>query len=288
MSRITNRQRLYLAAVGYLALWVGIWCYLDPALSDNGIPWRLPPLCATFMGSMYLSGTVAMLAGIASKRWADIRAILPMIAIWNGGLTIVSLFYLPAFDFTRTQVQVWFIAYISYPLIAFAFLWHHRSEARDHAPGEPRLPGWVKRLLRAQGSLMIVLALALLSAPHLMQSVWAWRTGILMLQLYSMPLLAYGVGSWLLAQQHTWSEIRPGVIAIAVFSGLELAAGVRFRSALDGPSLSVVLWLAWLSVTMGVYGLWAVIALRRAPLSIPPLARLQSAVHWRFTAEEKV
>lgn len=275
MSPVTTRQRLYLAAVGALAVYVGICCYFDPAYSDNGIPWQLPPLCATFLGSMYFAGTIAMIMGIVSRRWSEIDVIVPMTVIWTGGLTIVSLFYLPKFDFSRTQVWVWFAAYIAYPIIGMIYMWKYRSDARAHDPNDVRLPLWVKLYLPIQGTLLTVLAIVLLFAPHTVQSLWAWKTGILMLQLYSMPLLAMGMGSFLLARQVTWSEIRVGVIAIAVFMILELAASLRFQSVLDGPSLSVVLWLAWLAVTGGVSTLLAIVSLRFAPIRIDRPLRSQ-------------
>lgn len=275
MSPVTTRQRLYLAAVAVLAVYVGICCYFDPAYSDNGIPWQLPPLCATFLGSMYFAGTIAMIAGIVSRRWAEIRVIIPMTVIWTGGLTIVSLFYLPKFDFTRTQVWVWFAAYIAYPIIGIIYMWIYRSEARVHDANDVQLPTWVKLYLPLQGTLLTLLASALLFVPQTMQSLWGWKTGIMMLQLYSMPLLAMGIGSFLLARQETWSEIRAGVFAIAVFMILELAASLRFQSVQDGPSLSVFLWIAWLAVTGGVSTLLAIVSLRRAPIPIGHPTRVE-------------
>ena len=71
MSRITLVERVYLGAVAALALWVGIWCYFIPSMSDSGIPWRLPPLCATLFGSMYLSGAVFTATCMCARRWSD-------------------------------------------------------------------------------------------------------------------------------------------------------------------------------------------------------------------------
>jgi hypothetical protein len=81
---------VYLAAVAILALWVGIWCYFVPGHSDEAIPWRVWPLCAAFLGAMYLLGAVFCGGGMLARRWVEARALLPMIAIWTGGLTILS------------------------------------------------------------------------------------------------------------------------------------------------------------------------------------------------------
>src|SRR5258705_13279155 len=112
MTPITKGDRIYLGAVAFLALWVGIFCYFDTNLADSGIPWRVAPLCAGFLGAMYLSGAVFNATCMLARRWTDVRVIMPVIAMWTGGLFVISLFHLTAFNFARPQVWVWFGAYI--------------------------------------------------------------------------------------------------------------------------------------------------------------------------------
>ena len=252
MIPLTLGQRIYLGAVAALALWVGYWCYFVPTHSASAIPWQVSTLCATFLGAMYLSGATLNATGMLARRWVDVRVIMPMIAMWTGGLTIISLFYLPLFDFTRPQVWIWFGAYIVYPLIALWQMWTHRQQSGMVPPDEPILPEWVRSYLALQGSLMVILGLGLLFATKTMLMLWPWHTGNLMLQLYSAPLLSYGIGSFIFARQHTWSEIRLGLVAIGVFSGAELAASVFYRSLLDGSALSIVVWFVWLTATTGM------------------------------------
>jgi len=252
MTPLTNSQRIYLGAVAALALWVGFWCYFVPSRAAIAIPWGLPSLCATFLGSMYLSGATFTGACMCARRWVDVRVVMPMIAMWTGGLTIISLFYLPAFDFTRTQVWIWFGAYILYPLIALGLMWTHRQQSGIYPVDDAALPEWPRRYLRVQGSLMVLLGLGLLIAPKAMGMLWPWQTGRLMLQLYSAPLLTYGIGSFIFARQHTWSEIRLGLIAIGVFTGAELATTLFHLPLMDGHPLSIAIWFVWLAATTGM------------------------------------
>jgi hypothetical protein len=254
MNSLTIGQRIYLGAVAALALWVGFWCYFVPERSEVAIPWGVSTLCATFFGSMYFSGAAFTATCMCARRWVDVRVVMPMIAMWTGGLTIISLFYLQVFDFTRPQVWIWFGAYIIYPLIALRLMWTHRRQNSIYPQGidEPTLPQWTKRYLKVQGSLMVILGLGLLLAPNQMRLLWPWQTGRLMLQLYSAPLLTYGIGSFLFARQHTWSEIRLGLVAIGIFGGAELAATIFHVPLLDGHPLSIAIWFAWLSGTTGM------------------------------------
>src|SRR5215212_5289221 len=153
MPQVTLAQRFYLGAVAALAVWVGIWCYFVPSMSESAIPWHVPPLCATFLGAMYLSGAVFNATCLCARRWADIRVIMPMIALWLS--------------------------------------WTHRGQRSVHSVDEAALPSWIRYYLLAQGSLMVGLALALLCLPQTMLALWPWSTGRLMLQLYAAPLLSY-------------------------------------------------------------------------------------------------
>jgi hypothetical protein len=252
MSTLTLRQRIYLGAVAALALWVGIWCYFVPERSEMAIPWGVSTLCSAFFGSIYLSGAAFTGTSMLVRRWVDARVVMPMIAMWTGGLTIVSLFYLPLFDFTRTQVWVWFGAYIVYPLVALGLLWTHRQERDLHPMDEPAIPEWVKGYLRLQGSLLVLLGLSLLIAPQAMKALWPWQAGKLMLQLYSVPLVTYGIGSFLFTRQQTWSEIRLGLVSLAVFTGAELLATIFHFPLFDGYPLSIAVWLLWLAATTGI------------------------------------
>ena len=252
MTPLTLGQRIYLGAVAALALVVGYWCYFVPTRSAVAIPWQLPSLCATFLGAMYLSGATFNATCMFARRWVDVRVIMPMIAMWTGGLTIISLFYLPLFDFTRIQVWIWFGAYIIYPLIALGQMWTHRQQSNIYPLNELALPEWVRRYLRTQGGLMVILGLGLLLAPKTLLLLWPWKTGQLMLQLYSAPILTYGIGSFLFARQHTWSEIRLGLVAIGVFTGAELGSSIFYGAMLDGPVLSIAVWFACLTVTTGM------------------------------------
>jgi hypothetical protein len=228
MSSLTWYHRVYFAAVGLLALRVGFVGYFNPAEIVRVIPWQVPPLHARFLGSMYISGLVFMIGAILVRRWCEVRVVVPMIAIWTGMLFVVSLLHLGEFDYSRSQVWIWYGAYFVYPLIALWLAWRHRADTGH--PGETAsLPVWARAYLTAQGIVVTLLALALLVAPSAMISLWPWKATPLLLQIYASPFLSYGIGSLMLARQQVWAEVRVGVVATFVFSALVLAASVIHR-----------------------------------------------------------
>jgi hypothetical protein len=127
-------------------------------------------------------------------------------------------------------------------------MWRHRAQRGAHPADEPSLPRPARFFLLAQGASMIALGICLLLAPRAMGLIWPWQTGRLMLQIYSAPLLSYGIGSLILARQRAWSEIRLALAAIGVFTGASLVASLRFSYLLNGPVPAVAAWLTWLAV----------------------------------------
>ncbi len=265
MSRVTPGQKIYFAAVGLLALWVGIWGYFIPNHVDQAIPWLVPPLHARFLGAMYLSGTVFMIGGILSRYYGEVRVMVWAIPIWTGMLFIVSLFYLDEFDYSRTQVWIWFGAYLIYPLIALWLVWNNRH-LRERIPGA-MLPRWVRRYFAIQGLAVTILALFLLLFPERMVGVWPWTITRLLAQLYSAPFLAYGLSSLMLSRQHTWPEIRVVVTATFVFAFGVLFASFLHRQLFSLVDVSMLLWFGGFllaTIVLGVLTLRTIREDRRA------------------------
>jgi hypothetical protein len=252
MTPVTRGQKIYFAAVGLLALWVGSWGYFIPGRVDQAIPWLVPPLHARFLGAMYLSGAAFMVCGILAHYYAEVRVMVPMIAIWTGMLFIVSLFYLGEFDYSRPQVWIWFGAYIIYPLIGLWLMWHHRK-LHERMDG-PALPAWVRGYLLAQGVAVTLLSLSLLLAPELMVNAWPWKITQMLAQIYSAPFLSYGLGSLMLSRQQTWTEVRVAVIGIFTFTFGVLLASLIHRELFSLSNLAAWLWFGGFSLATLILG----------------------------------
>ncbi|MEO7909262.1 MAG: hypothetical protein ABIV47_06395 [Roseiflexaceae bacterium] len=260
MTLVTRGQRIYFAAVGLLALWVGIWGYFIPSRVDSAIPWLVPPLHARFLGAIYLSATAFTVGSILARYYAEVRIVIGAITIWTGMLFAISLFYLGEFDYSHGPVWFWFGAYLIYPLIGLWLIWRNRS-LRETVVG-PRLPSWVQAYLLVQGIGITVLGLALLLLPEFMVSIWPWNITRLLAQIYSSPFLAYGLGSILLSRQQTWLEIRVLLIAAFVFAFGALLASFIHRDLFLLTNLSTSLWFGGFLLATVMLGLLATQAIR--------------------------
>lgn len=257
---ITRNQKIYFAAVGLLALWVGSWGYFIPTRVDQAIPWLVPPLHARFLGAMYLSGMTFMIGGIFSRYYAEVKIMIRVILIWTGMLFIVSLFYLGEFDYSRKQVWFWFGAYLIYPAIALWLMWRDRN-LHETIEGQ-LMPAWIKRYLQAQGLLVTALSLSLLFAPEIMISLWPWKITRLLAQMYSAPFLAYGLSSLMVSRRERWNEARVVVTGTFVFAFCVLLASVIHRNLFSLASTAAWVWFGGFTIASVVLGFMTVQAIR--------------------------
>jgi hypothetical protein len=245
-DRVTRGQRVFFGFVLALAAYVGIWGMFLPSDVQRVLPFAVPPLHARFLGAMYLSGATFMILGMLAREWAEVRVVVPMIAIWTGTLGIVSLFHLEAFDWGRIQVWIWFAAYIAYPIVAAWIAWKQRGQ---NAPARgPALSPALRSYLVVQGALVTLLALSLLLAPTILASVWPWAITPILAHIYGAPFLSYGLGSLYAARQRRWAEVRIAIYATLVFTLGVLIASLLHSALFDfgGPA-------AWLG--FGGFGL---------------------------------
>lgn len=243
MTTIRRGHRLYFAAVGLLALWVGAWGYFAPAHADLALPWLATPLHARFIGAMALSGAAFMFGCLLARRWSEVRAVVPVIVAATGVLLLVSLFYRDRFDWSRAQVWIWFAVALAYPLTGMALMWKERGAREPFAEGA-ELRAWARKYLSLQGMVVTVLALTLLLAPEFMVALWPWQVTPLMAQIYSSPFLAYGVASLLAARRRTWPEAWIPVSGTFLFAALVLLASYLDRGAFDLAENADRIWIA--------------------------------------------
>jgi hypothetical protein len=253
MSPVTRNQNIYFAAVGVLALWVGVWGFFIPEHVDKAIPWLVPPLHARFIGAIYLAGLGIMGGSILTRHYEEVRVSTIIVALWTGALFVISLFYLGEFDFSRGPIWFWFGAYIAYPLIGFWYAWKYRNTGDEST--HPGLPAWIRTTLLIQGVILTALSFALFFAPEFMLKVWPWKVTRMLIQIYSGPFLSFGVGSYLLSRQRSWSAIRVVVAGFFVLALGVLTASTLHRSLFSPANLSTWIWFAGFTLVLVLHAL---------------------------------
>lgn len=247
---MSTAHRAYFLLVGLFALWVGAWGYFVPAEVGRALPWTVPPMHARFIAAMYLAGLTAMALSFIARQPASVRIALVLASVWTGGLLVVSLLNLEAFDFGKPQVWFWMGAYAVYPLWGAWLLGRGRGSMRATAASGTRIDAPLLVVALA----CLALAAALAAVPATVAGVWPWKVSPLVAQIYAGPFLAWGVCAFLLAREGRRESRRIVLVAMVVFTTLTIVASILHRPLFKFEALPAWLWF-------GGFGLWLLIAL---------------------------
>jgi len=263
MLPITKGQRLFYGVICAAALLVAVLGFFAPKYLASIFTWMvLPPLHARFVGAIYLFGAVFMAGCLAARTQAEVRWAVQMIGIWTGMLFIISLLNLKAFDFKLLPVWIWFISYITYPIISIWMTWRQpKPQQADALPG-PSLPAWSKGFLLTQGIVISVLAVLLFFIPNFMSTIWPWKVTPVLAQMYAGPLLSYGLGSLLFSRQDKWLGIRAIVPGMFVFTAGTVIVSVMHINLFSFTELADLLWFGSFSIATVMLGVLTVRAMQ--------------------------
>jgi hypothetical protein len=266
-----NMRRFYLL-VAVLTTYVMFWGFFFPGglpvqlplfakNINDALPFNLiiPPLHARFIGSFYGAATVILVyVALRARHWSDARISTWLIFIWTGILGLLSFLHLEIFDWTRPPWVSWMLAYIAFPLYAGWLLWQHRAVPHLSADGTVSAPLRTWFWVLAIG--LVPLALALFFAPAAMATAWPWKIPPILAQVYSGPIIAFGLGGLLAARSGTWREVGAYVWVTLVFALSTLVACTIHRALFNTARPVTWLWFAAFVATafvLAVWGVWA-------------------------------
>lgn len=242
---VTGVERAYFGAVAALAAWVGLTAYPTPA--DAVLPFAVPALHGRVIGALYLCGLAYLVAAMLARRWAHVAAVPAIVAIWTGGLLIVTLLHLDAFDFGLPETQIWFAAYLAYPVIGIWILVRRRGDDTVAAEPDAVLGVGVRRALAVQGGVVSALAVAMALAPAALAAGWPWPIMPLLVQVYAAPFLGLGVGSLLVARSRSRAAARVVEVGVGLFGVLALVASMIHRNLFDAARPATWIWFGALA-----------------------------------------
>src|SRR5258706_10381657 len=239
-------HRAYFFVVVWLTLWVGYFGFFRPQEILRALPWPVPPLHARFIGAFYLSATVFLILSMFAKTLLQVRTIVIIAFTWTGWLLVITFIHWDTFNFSRVQVWCWVVAYVLFPIGA---AWLASAAAGAPPPSEGLVgEAWVSALLRGFGIFLVALAGACFVVPASIAAIWPWKISTFLTHVYSGPVLAYGVGSLVLAARRNWAETLIPAIGTSVFSALALIASLRHLALFTPGSPSKIVWFTMLSL----------------------------------------
>lgn len=239
-------HRAYFFVVVWFTLWVGFFGFFRPEEILRALPWPVPPLHARFIGAIYLAATVFLVLSMLARTLLQVRTIVIMAFTWTGWLLLITFIHWDTLDFARPQAWFWVVAYVFFPIAAAWLAWAGPATPR---PAQGLIAQRsVRAFLLIEGGLLVTLAAACFVAPAWVATIWPWKVSTFLVQVYSGPVLAYGVGGLLLAARRNWAETLIPAAGMVVLSVLALVASCRHLGLFTSGSPSAITWFATLAL----------------------------------------
>jgi hypothetical protein len=261
MNAAMATRRAYFAVVLGFTAWVGFFAFFRPQEVLRALPWPVPPLHARVIGALYLSATLFLLLSLFARTRLQVRTVVDIAGVWTGWLLLISAVHWRSFDPAREQVWFWAVAYLTFPLAAAALSGSGRASSVPRSALITQRP--VVMWLAAQGAALVVLGLLLAALPGVMAGLWPWKISTFLAQIYSGPVLGYGVGSLLLAARRNWIEMLIPTIGMAAFALLALLGSSWHIELFGAGSVSQWLWFGALGLLALVSLVLTAVALRQ-------------------------
>jgi hypothetical protein len=259
--------KLLLLGAGGLAFVAGPILFLFPTQTANYFAWTIKhPLTPIFMGANYVGGIGAIWA-MYTNRWSVTRVLLPGVFTFAVTQLLATLLHIPIFNWHHPIAWAWLFVYIvSPPATAFVYSSMERGYQASE-PSRPFLSSAFKGVMLTFALITGLIGLALIFWPFLFTTQgsgsavpwWAWSLT---------PLTARVVGGWYLAgcvlyatlsREKSLDRVRIGLFSLMLVNGLQLLGALLYRSAFNGPTFSIILYLL-ISITS--FGYSAIIWLR--------------------------
>ena len=264
--------KLLLIGAGGLAVVAGPILFLFPTQTATYFAWTIKhPLTPIFMGANYAGGIGAVWA-MFTNRWSTARVLLPGVFTFAITQLLATLLHIPIFNWQHPVAWAWLFVYITSPVAtALVYL---SMERGYHAPesSQPFLPSAFNGVMIALAVVTGLIGLALILWPFVFSPNasgnavpwWAWTLT---------PLTARVAGGWYLAasalyatlsREHSLDRVRISLFSLVLVNGLQLLGALRYGSAFNGPTFTVILYLL---ISLVSFGFSAFTWLRGKPAS---------------------
>jgi hypothetical protein len=240
---LSSFAKLVLMGAGGLAVIAGPILYLLPNDTGTYFAWTIQhPLTPVYMGASYFAGIGNLLA-IRAHRWSLARVQVPAIIVFSFLMLVATLLHIPIFNWSHPIAWAWLVVYVVSPVAALVLFL--QMERGFHAPvfDSKRMPALFSPVMLAFAILYGAVGLALFVLPDQMAVLWPWSLT---------PLTSRVIGGWwfsgaalqfMLMKQKTLHTAQVGLFANVLVTSLLLIGALSHWNDLDGPQVSIWLYL---------------------------------------------
>jgi hypothetical protein len=223
-------------------------------------------MTAMMLGAAYLGGVYFFVRAAASRRWHEVEPGFLPVAGFAALLGITTILHWNKFNHGHAAFVTWAALYFTTPfLVIAAWLRNRRTEASPADLADPMVPGPVRLLLAALGSLVLAVGVLLFLAPGVAMGAWPWALTPLTARVVGTLFVLGGLAQLSVARDRRWSAARITVESqLLSLAGIELAAALSWDGFMPANPFRWFFVGGLLAQLAGLALLWAVMQARGA------------------------
>ncbi len=233
--KFSKGMRLILLAASILVLAAGLDLTLLTEQTATSFAWTIQSsITAAFLGAGYLASFLLEFLAYREKTWVNARIAVPSVFLFTTLTLVATLLHLDKFHLNSTifsamvAAYLWLAIYIAVP-IAMLILLIYQIRLQGSTPKrKATLYTWMRFVLAAQGTIMLVAGTVLFLSPSTASTFWPWALT---------PLTSRAIGAWLIgigviALHMTWENDhqrnRIAYVSYAALGILQVVSLVRY------------------------------------------------------------
>ena len=262
-SKFSKGMRYILLAASILVLTAGVDLTLLTEQTATSFAWTIQSsMTAAFLGAGYLSSFLLEFLAYREKTWTNARIAVPSVFLFTTLTLVATLLHLDKFHLyspifsAMVAAYLWLAIYIAVP-IAMLILLVYQIRLQGSTPERKAiLKIWMRLVLAAQGTIMLVSGVTLFLLPATASAFWPWP----LTTLTSLAIGAWLIGIGVIALHMTWENDhqrnRIGYISYAALGILQVASLVRYAGEVNWSTASswIYLLIVISIIPTGLYG----------------------------------
>jgi hypothetical protein len=228
-DRILPEVRWVAAPVVPVLIAAAIILYLFPDKTRELFAWTIQPtMSALLMGAGYAAGAYFFIRVFLARRWHHVGAYFLPIALFTTCQGIATILFWDRFNHGHPSFWAWAFLYFTTPFLIPFLWWRNRgTDPGTPDPDDVVVPAPVRWVALGIGSLLLLLAAALILFADALIPQWPWQLNVLTARATGGWISAPGLVYLLLARDSRWSAWRIILQHQALAVGLILLAAAR-------------------------------------------------------------
>ena len=261
--KLSKGMRLILLAASILVLSAGLDLTFLTEQTATSFAWTIQSfMTAAFLGAGYLASFILEFLAFREKTWANARVAVPSVFLFTTLTLVATLLHLDKFHLNSlifsamVAAYIWLAIYIAVPIAMLIFLIYQIRLQGLIPKRKATLYTWMRLVLAAQGTIMLVTGITLFLSPATASTFWPWALT---------PLTSLAIGAWLIgigviALHMTWENDhrrnRIAYISYAMLGIFQVVSLVRYAGEVNWSMAGSWIYLLFVIsiIPVGLYG----------------------------------